>query len=823
MDVLRQDFAFALRMLRRDKAFAIAVILTLGVCLGANTAIFTIVRSVLIRPLPYPDADRLVLMYDSFPGAGVERAGTSVPNYYDRVALTAVLDSTALFRWTGTKVGDGPKAEGVSSMDVTPSLFKVLRTSAVRGRLFSEADGEIGHEHVTLLSYAFAEQQGGVDHVVGKVLRLDNVPHTVVGVLPKDFVYMSPDIRLFVPMAFKPEDRAEDQRYSENQDEIGRLAPGVTIPQLQARLDALNAGYIERAGALKGDLQNAKYNSRVVSLQADVVRNVRSALTLLWGGVLFVLLIAGVNLTNLSLVRANGRMRELATRHALGAAGNRVARQLITETLVLTACGAALGLLIGYWCVDSLASFGFTDLPRTHEIHVDGMVVAFIAGLATLLGVVIGAVPALHLRGVNVSIVLRDSGRTGTASRQARYVRRGLAMAQVALAFVLLVGAGLLLASFRQLLGVNPGFQSDHVLTGRVSLLESQYPDDASLRSYVARALDGIRRLPGVESAGITTNIPFGWDNSSNVIIPEGHVKTPGESVVSPTQIRVTPGYFESMRVPLKRGRYFMASDDEKAPRAIILDERLARRFWPNVDPIGRRVYLPKTIEDVVKPGPDVTWLQVVGVVGATKLKGLVEAAEDTRAGAYYFPMAQDPQHYLGFTVRTSGEPAAMTATVQRTLAAVDPEFQMYDVFTMNERVDKSLNPRRTPMRLSLAFSVVALLLASIGIYGVLAYQVSQRTREIGIRMALGSDAARVIGLVLREGLLLVAAGLAVGLLGAVALRQAIASQLYNVGALDPVVILAVTGVLAVTSLLACFGPARRAAKVSPVVALSEQ
>ena len=380
MDVLRQDFAFALRLLRRDKAFAIAVILTLGVCLGANTAIFTIVRSVLIRPLPYPDADRLVLMYDSFPGAGVERAGTSVPNYYDRVALTAVLDSTALFRWTGTKVGDGPKAEGVSSMDVTPSFFKVLRTSAVRGRLFSEADGEIGHEHVTLLSYAFAEQQGGVDHVVGKLLRLDNVPHTVVGVLPKDFVYMSPDIRLFVPMAFKPEDRAEDQRYSENQDEIGRLAPGVTIPQLQARLDALNAGYIERAGALKGDLQNAKYNSRVVSLQADVVRNVRSALTLLWGGVLFVLLIAGVNLTNLSLVRANGRMRELATRHALGAAGSRVARQLVTETLVLTACGAALGLLIGYWCVDSLASFGFTDLPRTPEISVDGMVVVLIAG-----------------------------------------------------------------------------------------------------------------------------------------------------------------------------------------------------------------------------------------------------------------------------------------------------------------------------------------------------------------------------------------------------------------------------------------------------------
>ena len=458
-----------------------------------------------------------------------------------------------------------------------------------------------------------------------------------------------------------------------------------------------------------------------------------------------------------------------------------------------------------------------------HEVRFDGTVVAFIGGLAALLGLVIGVVPALHLKGISLSLVLRDSGRTGTASRQARYVRRGLAMAQVALAFVLLVGAGLLLASFRQLLGVNPGFQSTGILTGRVSPLVTQYPDDAAVRSYASRVLDEIRRLPGVEGAGITTNIPFGWDDSSSVIIPEGHVKAPGESVVSPRQVKVTPGYFEALRVSLKRGRFFTASDDEKAPRVIILDERLAKLFWPNADPIGRRVYLPKTPNDVAKPGPDVTWMQVVGVVAPMKMKGLVEGAEDSRSGAYYFPLAQDMQRNLGLVIRTAGDPSALTPSVQRALTSIDPELQMFDVFTMAERVDKSLNPRRTPMQLSLAFSVVALLLASIGIYGVLAYQVSQRTREIGIRMALGSDQGRVIGLVLREGLVLVAAGLVAGLAGAVALRQAIASQLYNVGALDPVVILAVTGVLAVTSLVACFGPARRAAKVSPVVALSEQ
>ncbi len=823
MDVLRQDFAFALRLLRRDKAFAIAVILTLGVCLGANTAIFTIVRSVLLRPLPYPESDRLVLMYDAFPGAGVERAGVSVPNHYDRVALTKVLESAALYQWNGKKVGEGPKAEGVSSMDVSPSFFKVLRTSAARGRLFTEADGEVGKEHVAVLTHAFAEQQGGLDQVVGKVLRLDKVPYTVVGVLPREFVFMSRDVRLYTPLAFKPEDRGEDQRYSQNHEEIGRLAPGVSISQLQSRLDALNAAYVERAGALKNDLINVRYNSKAVSLQADLVRNVRSALTLVWGGVLFVLLIAGVNITNLALVRANGRMKELATRTALGARRSRVMRQLVTETLLLTALGGALGLLIGYWAVDSLSTFAFTDLPRSHEVRFDGTVAAFIGGLAALLGLVIGVVPALHLKGISLSLVLRDSGRTGTPSRQARYLRRGLAMAQVALAFVLLVGAGLLLASFRQLLGVNPGFQSTGILTGRVSPLVTQYPDDPAVRSYASRVLEEIRRLPGVEGAGITTNIPFGWDDSSSVIIPEGHVKAPGESVVSPRQIKVTPGYFEALRVALKRGRFFTASDDEKAPRVIILDERLAKLFWPNADPIGRRVYLPKTPNDVAKPGPDVTWMQVVGVVAQMKMKGLVEGVEESRSGAYYFPLAQDVQRNLGLVIRTAGDPSALTPSVQRALTSIDPELQMFDVFTMAERVDKSLNPRRTPMQLSLAFSVVALLLASIGIYGVLAYQVSQRTREIGIRMALGSDAGRVIGLVLREGLVLVAVGLVAGRAGAVALRQAISSPLYNVGALDPVVILAVTSVLAVTSLAACFGPARRAAKVSPVVALSEQ
>jgi putative ABC transport system permease protein len=438
------------------------------------------------------------------------------------------------------------------------------------------------------------------------------------------------------------------------------------------------------------------------------------------------------------------------------------------------------------------------------------------------LGIVVGAVPALQLSGMSVSAVLREDGRTGTAGRAARYARRALVVAQVALAFVLLIGSGLLLASFRQLLLVNPGFQAEHVLTGRVSPLETKYPDAAALRSYTRRALERIRALPGIEAAGVSSFLPFGWDNSSSVIIPEGHAMTSGESVVSPHQLYVTAGYLEALRVSLRRGRFFTESDTPPAPGAVIVDERLAKLFWGSADPIGRRMYLPSTPDDVAKPGPGVTWLRVVGVVAPVKLRGLVEG-EDARAGAFYLPYAQDPSRNIGFAIRIKGtsDPVSVTAAVQRTLASIDPETQMYDTFAMKERIGRSLNPRKAPMLLSIAFGAVALLLATIGIYGVLAYQVSQRTREIGIRMALGSDPAGILRMVLREGVWLLLVGLGGGLVGAIALRGVIASQLFGVGALDARVILAVTGVLAVAAVVASLGPARRAARVDPVVALS--
>jgi predicted permease len=490
--------------------------------------------------------------------------------------------------------------------------------------------------------------------------------------------------------------------------------------------------------------------------------------------------------------------------------------------MLLTIAGGVLGLLAGWWSLDWLTSLGLSDLPRAHEIRLDGVVIAFVLGLAVLLGVVIGAVPAIQLAGTNLNSALRDEGRTGSAGRGTRRVRRMLVVAQVGLAFVLLVGAGLLLASFRMLQRVDPGFRAENVATGRVSPLQSRYPNDSALRSYATRTLERIRALPGVTAAGITSFLPFSWDDSSTVIIPEGYAPSPGESVVSPSQLYVTPGYMEALGVQLKRGRFFSDSDGAGAPGVVIVDERLANKFWPNADPIGRRMYQPQSVDDVVKPGPKVTWLQVVGVVGTVKLKGLIEG-EGARVGAFYMPLAQQMRRDMAFAVRTVNDPASITGTLQRAVAEIDPDTALYDIFTMTSRVEKSLNPRRTPMLLSIAFGGVALLLAAIGIYGVLAYQVAQRTREFGIRIALGSDTRRILGLVLREGLLLVGVGLGAGIVGAVLLRQLIVSQLYGVGAFDPVVLGGVTVVLAFASLLACLGPARRATRVDPVIALGQQ
>jgi predicted permease len=825
MERMLQDLRFAARLLWKDRSFTATTVATLALCLAANTAIFAIVHSVLLRPLPFPEPERLATVYNGYPAAGYERSANSVPDYYDRLRDVSAFEELAAYRATGVTVGGEQQgeAERVTSLLVTPSFFRVLRVQPFRGQLFTEHEAEPGHERKVVLSYGLWQRRfAGRDDAVGQDLRIGGMPHAVIGVMPQGFTFVDPSVQLWTPVAFTAEQRADNQRHSNNWQQLGRLRPGAMLEQAQSQIDAINARNLEAFPQWREVTINAGFRTRVVGTQEDLVREARRTLLLLWGGAFLVLIIGCVNVANLISVRASARVRELATRAALGASLARLSRQLLTETVVLAAIGGALGVVMGWWFLRSATVLGFERLPRGSEISLEPSSLAMTLGLIVLTGLVVGVLPVLMLRRVNLGQIIREEGRSGTASRGARLVRRMLVTSQVALALVLLVGAGLLLASFQRVLAIDPGFEADHLLTGSISLPIARYADDSAVSTTIERVLERVRALPGVQAAGVTTSLPFGGSYSDGVIFAEGYQMAAGESVISPNRIHVSDGYFETMRIALREGRLFDARDRAGALRSIIVDERLARRFWPDQSPTGRRMYLPN-LKDLMKPPErDDEYFHVVGVVEQTRLRGLVDGTDIQTVGVYYFPYAAMPSRGVSLAVRTSLEPTTVTSAIRGEISAIDSELPFYNVRTMEQRVDESLMDRRTPMLLALGFASVALFLAAIGIYGVLAYQVSQRAREIGIRLALGAAASSIFRMVLGEGALMVAVGSALGLAGAFLLRRTLEAQLYEIGAMDPGVLVAVALVLTIVALVACVLPARRAARTDPVVALNE-
>jgi predicted permease len=823
MERFLQDGRFALRVLWKDRGFAATAILTLAVCIGANAAIFAVVNAVLLEPLPVPGAAQLVHMYNAYPGAGVTdgRGSTGVPDYYDRLRETDVFQEQALYNTRGVTLSGSGEAQRIRSMVSTPSLLRLLQVKPVRGRIFSDEEGEIGKTSKAILTYASWQQwYGGQDSAIGSDIRLNGQPFTIVGVLPRGFSFLDPEVRVWTPVAFSAEEKSDDSRHSNNWSYLARLQPGATVEQARQQIDALNQRNLDRFPAFKEILINAGFHTVVVPLQAHLVRDVRNTLYLLWGGVVFVLLVGAVNVTNLMLVRSSARMKELATRHALGAGFGRITRQLLTETLMLAVAGGAVGLALGYGGVKALALLSLDQTPQGTSVAIDASVVAFTSLLALVLTVIIGVVPVLALRQLNLSQAFREEGRSGTAARGSRILRRALVTAQVAFAFMLLIGAGLLLASFQRVLAVQPGFDASHVMTGIVSPPASRYKGDDELRAFWSRLIDAVRVLPGVQAAGATSNIPLSGDTNDSVILAEGYVMAKGESLISPFNSWVSPGYFEAMSIPLKRGRYVTASDTERSAKVIIVDERLARRFWKDQDPVGRRMWKPDSPEEFsTGPGPKSQYFTVVGVVGSVRITGLTEKEP---VGAYYFPIAQDVVRTMTLTVRTAGDPSIIVAPIREQVRAIDPELPFFGVRTMTDLVDESLVSRRTPMLLATLFGGIALFLAAIGIYGVLAYQVAQRRKEIGIRLALGSDSRRIFGLIVSEGMWLLALGVAVGLAGGFAIRSAMATQLFGVQPMDPLVLTAVAGVLGLVAFVACAVPARRAARIDPLIALND-
>src|SRR5262245_7208326 len=714
--------------------------------------------------------------------------------------------------------------ERITSMPVTPSFFRILRVPAYRGQLFTEKEAEPGQDKKVILSYALWQRLfGGRDDAIGKELRLNGVLYTIVGVMPRSFQFVDPDVVLWTVAAYTPEERSDERRHSNSWQQVARLAPGRSIEQAQSQIDAVNKANFDRFPQLQSILKNVGFHTITRPFQAELVEASQRTLYLLWGGVLCVLIIGCVNIANLVSIRASARVRELATRHALGASIERLSRQILTETLLIAVVGGVLGIALGWWALSAASVLGLDKLPRGAEISMNWQSLAFTMALVMLVGVLVGVLPVLALRRANLGQIVREEGRSGTASRRTRLVRRALVTSQVAFALILLVGAGLLLASFQRVLAIDPGFDATRVLTGNISLPAARYAKDPDLRAATTRLLERIRAVPGAVAVGFTSTLPVSGDHNDSVIFAEGYQMAPGESLISPSQVYISPGFFEAMGTKIKRGRAFDARDISDAPKVIIVDEQLARKFWPGQDPVGHRMYFPQSVEKLMeKPAAD-QMMTVVGVVENVRFDGLVDGPGFRTVGAYYIPLEQSPARSLALSVRTAQTPISATNGIRQAISEVDAELPFYNVRTMEQRIGESLVDRRTPMVLATGFAVVALFLAAIGIYGVLAYQVSQRTREIGVRMALGAATSSIFSMVLREGAAIVLAGAAIGLAGAYLLRQTLQSQLYEMQAMDPFVIATVGLVLVLVALVACLLPARKAARTDPVTALAVQ
>lgn len=816
---LFQDLRFAARLLLKDRSFSATALLTLAICIGANAAIFSIVRSVMLKPLPVPNAERIVMFHNNYPNAGAVRGSTGVPDYFDRLAQMDVAEEMALYRRQGVTLGAKDGARRLSTVRATPSFYRLVSMSPAAGRIFHNEEGEDGKDHEAILSYGLWQREFGGADALGKTITLSGTAYQIVGVAPKTFTFLWNDIDVYLPASFSVEERSDERRHSNNWNMIAMLKPGRTAAQAQEQVAAINRRNEDRFPQMTKLLHDAGFHTAVGELQRELVEDIRPVLFLLWGGVVFVLLIGCLNIANLVLVRASGRTREMATRHAIGADRGRLARQLLTETMLLSIVGGAMGLLLGWWALRLVPTLGLDEMPRGHEIALDPVSAAVILGVAVVVGLLIGLMPVARLWRLNINNALREEGRSGTATRGTNLLRRGLAMAQVTIAFVLLIGAGLLLASFRNVLKIDPGFTATGVITGAINLPATAYKEDQHA-PFVERLLTATRAIPGVTAAGVTTQLPLAGDHNDSVILAEGYQMKEGESLISPLANVVSEGYFETMKIGLVRGRFFDQRDTKDSMRAVIVDDRLAAHFWPNQDPLGRRMFLPTSAKAIFDVGPDTKWLTVVGVVKEVQFDGL--ATDRTPVGAYYFPFPQQTTGGVGLIVRTTRPTSDVVADIRHRIAEIDPALPFYAVKTMSEYVDEALLSRRVPMLLAMAFAIVALFLSAVGIYGVLAYGVAQRKREIGIRLALGSTSGEVFTLVLRDGLKIVGIGMVLGFGGLLALKRVLGTVLYGVSALDPVVIVGVASALAVVALAAMVIPARRAANVNPATALTD-
>ncbi len=810
------DLRFGLKLLWKERAFSITALLTLALCIGANTAIFTVLNGVVLEPLPYPESDRVVTMYNIYPGVGVtDRGANGVPDYLDRKKLTGVFESVSLIGGSGYEADLGGSPQRILGEYVTPDYFRVLRTQPALGRAFTQEEATLGKENVAILSSGLWKDMFGRDPgVLGKDIRLSGRPYRIIGIMPEGFQPTRVrESRIWVPFAFRKEQTTDDARHNNNWSMIGRLKPGVTIAQAQKRIDALNKINIERFPQYRKLLEDVRFGTVVRGLKDELVRDVRPTLYLLQAAVAFVLLIGCVNIANLMLVRSNIRIKELAIRFSLGAGRLRLGRQLLTESVTLAVLGGLLGLAVGFGGIRALVLLiGNNDLPRGANLAMNGTVLGFSAAVAICAGIAFGAVPVFHLFRRNLNDVFRQTERAGTAQRHAMWTRSALVVCQVSLAFVLVIGAGLMTLSFSRVLSVDPGFKPERVMTAQFSLPDLRYKDDAARRSFIARLLENVRAIPGVKSAGATTYLPFSGNNNASVITIVGQPLKPGEKPPVPGWNRVDYGYFQAMGIQVVQGRAFTASDGAESPRVVLIDEFLAKNRWPKGDAVGAKIQ--RGLADGTNR--DEPWT-IAGVVRSVKTGDL---AEQNPMGQIYFPYTQFVPNSMHLVVKTAVDNPQVASAVRRELAKVDPELPLFDVRSMPERLASSVVSRRVAMVVCLVFAGLALLLSAIGIYGVLAYAVTQRTREFGIRVALGASARDVLRMVVGQGLRLAAIGLVIGIAGALALTRLMTTLLFDVKPTDPGVFAMTALALAAVAVIASFVPSIRALRIRPANAL---
>ncbi len=801
MDTIWQDVRYALRTLAKRPGFTVVTVLTLALGIGATTVIFGLVNGVLLESLPYDDPERLLAVYDHQPGYG--NAPASYPEYLDWRQHGEVFEQVAGYFLRRVNLsGDGEPAR-LDAVRMSANLLPALGVHPLLGRGFTPDDEPAGAEPVVLISHAFWQNRfGGTADPVGEVLRIDGEGYTVAGVLPPAARYCLPEDLaggpgrdLWLPLRPDPEAFPRGMHFM---SVLGRLAPGVTREQAEREIAALAAHLQEELGSDHG--------IRLADLAGEIVGDARPRLQALMGAVALVLLIGCANVANLLLARASARRQEVAVRLAVGASRGRLVRQLVTESLILALAGGLAGVLAAAGSLRWFASARFGDLPRVAEVGIDFPVLGFAAAVTLLTAALFGLAPALQSASADLTDAFRDAGRQGGAGQGAPRLRGLLVVAEVALSLVLLVGAGLLLRSFASLTDVELGFQPDGVMTSGFLLPEAQYPDDDAQVRFYDRALEGLRAIPGVEGAALVDSLPvLGGPNGDFEI--EGHTWPEGDSPYTEKR-RASDDYFRVMGIPLERGRLFTEQDTAGSPQVVLVNREFVRRFMPEGDPIGRRVGFGWNTGGELQ--------EIVGVVGDERHRGLAQAIEP----AMYVPYRQNAQFFMQAVLRTGLDAQGLRASLRRQIAAIDPDLPVTEVRSMNDLIGRTLAQPRLATGLLSGFAGVALLLAMLGIYGVMSYSATQRTQEMGIRMALGAGRWAILALVVRQGLKLAGIGAVAGIAGAIVLTRVLSESLFGVTATDPLTFALAVPLLLAVAALACFMPARRASRVDPIVAL---